>query len=222
MPKHAAPRSARTRRFLTKSAVTAGATAAGIGILAGPASADTHDWSGVAQCESGGNWSINTGNGYSGGLQFSPSTWAAYGGTAYAPAAYQASAAQQIAVAEKVLASQGIGAWPVCGARLTGGSTSVPQAAPAPAPAPAPQAATRATRPEPVQAEPQQQTAAVSQTPPAAKHQPTGSYTIQPGETLSSIATAHQVDGGWQELWAENADTVSNPDLILAGNQLHI
>ena len=93
MPKHAAPRYVRTRRFLTGSAVAAGATAVGLGVMASPANAATHDWSGVAQCESGGNWSINTGNGYYGGLQFSQSTWAGYGGTAYAPRADLASPA---------------------------------------------------------------------------------------------------------------------------------
>ena len=75
-------------------------------------------WSGVAQCESGGNWAINTGNGYYGGLQFSASTWAAYGGTAYAPTASQATREQQIAIAEKVQAAQGWGAWPACTAKL--------------------------------------------------------------------------------------------------------
>ena len=70
-------------------------------------------------CESSGNWSINTGNGYYGGLQFSPSTWAAFGGLAYAPRADLATESQQIAVAEKVLAVQGPGAWPTCGALLT-------------------------------------------------------------------------------------------------------
>jgi hypothetical protein len=77
-----------------------------------------HDWESVAQCESGGNWSINTGNGYYGGLQFSNSTWAAYGGTAYAPRADLAAKSQQIAIAEKVLAGQGKGAWPICGRNL--------------------------------------------------------------------------------------------------------
>jgi len=73
-------------------------------------------WDQIAQCESGGNWAINTGNGYSGGLQFSPSTWAAYGGQ-YAPDAAQASRDQQIAAAEKVLAAQGWGAWPSCSSK---------------------------------------------------------------------------------------------------------
>ncbi|MCW2682907.1 MAG: exported protein of unknown function, partial [Blastococcus sp.] len=89
------------------------------GASAGPVpDATPHDWDAVAECESGGNWSINTGNGYYGGLQFSPSTWAAFGGTAYAPRADLAAKAQQIAVAEKVLAAPGSGAWPTCGASL--------------------------------------------------------------------------------------------------------
>lgn len=70
------------------------------------------DWNAIAQAESGGNWSINTGNGYSGGLQFSPSSWAAAGGTQYAPSAYQASPYQQALTAENLLAMQGPGAWP--------------------------------------------------------------------------------------------------------------
>ena len=77
-----------------------------------------HDWDAVAACESGGNWSINTGNGYYGGLQFNSGTWLAYGGGAYAPRADLASKGEQIAVAEKVLAAQGRGAWPVCGRNL--------------------------------------------------------------------------------------------------------
>jgi len=78
----------------------------------------TDDWAAVARCESGGNWSINTGNGYYGGLQFSQSTWDAFGGGAFAPRADLATQGQQIAIAEKVLAVQGPGAWPVCGRNL--------------------------------------------------------------------------------------------------------
>jgi len=93
--------------------------------LAGHASAATDgEWDRVAGCESGGNWAINTGNGYQGGLQFSPSTWAGHGGTEYAPAAYLATKDEQIAVAERVLAGQGRGAWPVCG---TGLSSATPR-----------------------------------------------------------------------------------------------
>ncbi len=80
-----------------------------------PASSGGVNWAAIAACESGGNWSTNTGNGFYGGLQFSQGTWLAYGGGAYAPTASGASASQQIAVAQRVLAGQGIGAWPVCG-----------------------------------------------------------------------------------------------------------
>lgn len=85
---------------------------------AAPAVAGGSVWDTLAQCESGGNWSINTGNGYHGGLQFSASTWAAYGGTQYAPTADQATREQQIAIAQKTQASQGWGAWPACTARM--------------------------------------------------------------------------------------------------------
>jgi LysM repeat protein len=72
-------------------------------------------WDRLAQCESGGNWGINTGNGYSGGLQFNAGTWRANGGSG---SASSASRAEQIRVAERVRASQGWGAWPACSARL--------------------------------------------------------------------------------------------------------
>ena len=83
-----------------------------------PPPSSAHDWDAVALCESGGNWSINTGNGYYGGLQFSSSTWLSFGGGAYASRADLATKAQQIAVAEQVLAVQGPGAWPTCGRSL--------------------------------------------------------------------------------------------------------
>ncbi len=81
-----------------------------------PASSDGVNWSAIAACESGGDWSTDTGNGFYGGLQFTEQTWLAYGGGQYASSANLASPAQQIAVAQRVLAGQGIGAWPVCGA----------------------------------------------------------------------------------------------------------
>lgn len=75
-------------------------------------------WEALAQCESSGNWSINTGNGYHGGLQFLPSTWTGFGGEKYAPYAYMATKEQQIEIAKKVQAAQGWGAWPACTAKL--------------------------------------------------------------------------------------------------------
>lgn len=75
-------------------------------------------WDRLAQCESNQRWTSNTGNGYRGGLQFSDSTWRAYGGGRYAPAAHQASREEQIAVAEKVRREQGWSAWPGCSRKL--------------------------------------------------------------------------------------------------------
>lgn len=72
-------------------------------------------WDALAQCESSGNWSINTGNGFSGGLQFTPSTWKAFGGTGKA---HNASRAEQIRVAENVLDAQGWKAWPSCSKKI--------------------------------------------------------------------------------------------------------
>lgn len=93
----------------------------GLALGAGHAAAATdEEWDQVAACESGNNWAINTGNGYHGGLQFSPGTWSGNGGGEYAPSAYLATREEQIAVAERVLATQGRGAWPVCGVGLSG------------------------------------------------------------------------------------------------------
>jgi murein DD-endopeptidase MepM/ murein hydrolase activator NlpD len=78
----------------------------------------TQDWDGVAKCESGGDWHINNGNGYFGGLQFDPDTWREFGGEEFADTADEATREQQIIVAERVLKVQGPGAWPSCGAVL--------------------------------------------------------------------------------------------------------
>jgi len=106
---------------VAKVAFTGAVIGGGSVVLASQAAAATDgEWDQVARCESGGNWTINTGNGYQGGLQFSAGTWAAHGGGQFAPAAHLASREQQIAVAERVLAAQGRGAWPSCGHRLSG------------------------------------------------------------------------------------------------------
>jgi hypothetical protein len=118
----------------------------GIALAGHAAAAPDNEWDRVAACESGGNWGINTGNGYHGGLQFSQGTWASHGGGEYASSANQATRDQQIAVAERVLASQGRGAWPVCGRGL---SAATPRnvLADAPAPDPAPSAEPAAFEP---------------------------------------------------------------------------
>lgn len=117
-PKHSAARKrGRLRHRLVGLAIAASATAVTGVSLSPPAQAVATVWDRVAACESGGRWAINTGNGYYGGLQFSASTWRAFGGTRYAPTANRASKATQISIAQRVLVRQGPGAWPVCGRR---------------------------------------------------------------------------------------------------------
>lgn len=114
---------------MTIPAVVAG----GIALAAAAPAHASPDWDRLASCESSGNWQINNGNGFFGGLQFHPTTWAAFGGTAFAPSADLATREQQIEIAEKVLATQGEQAWPDCSNRVVPGWWD---AAPAPPPAP--------------------------------------------------------------------------------------
>jgi resuscitation-promoting factor RpfA len=115
-PKHSARKPQPVRRRLAGVAVAGAATVAG-GMATATSASAASVWDRVAACESGGNWSINTGNGYYGGLQFSDRTWDGFGGERYASSAHRATKAEQITVAKKVLAVQGPGAWPTCGAR---------------------------------------------------------------------------------------------------------
>ncbi|MFI8188690.1 transglycosylase family protein [Streptomyces sp. NPDC085946] len=115
------------------------ACAAVLPLTAAPAAsaASVATWDKVAQCESGGDWSLDTGNGHYGGLQFTASTWRAYGGEEYAPYAHRATKKEQILIGEKVLAGQGERAWPVCGPRAGLGSDHAVPYPPAGTPAPA-------------------------------------------------------------------------------------
>ncbi|OIK07317.1 transglycosylase family protein [Streptomyces monashensis] len=222
-------------RVVALAGVTGAAVAAPL-MAAGNASAATaSEWDAVAQCESGGNWSINTGNGFYGGLQFSASTWAAYGGSAYASTANQATKAQQIAVAEKVLASQGKGAWPVCGTGLSSAAYngSAPSAGSGStgsgSSAGSSSSGSTATR----SADQQAATRSTERTAPKASKTVTtptgkkvkkgdGEYKVVTGDTLSAIAEKHHVAGGWQKLFELNKDIVEDANLIYPGQQLHL
>ncbi|MFD9128971.1 transglycosylase family protein [Kitasatospora sp. NPDC059571] len=225
--------SKRTRRLLA----TTGVVGIGLSIpclTAGTANAaSVATWDKVAQCESSGNWSINTGNGFYGGLQFTSSTWAAYGGHTYAPQANQATKDQQIAIAEKVLADQGPGAWPVCSiqAGLTKGgpAPAINPGGTAAAPAPAaPAASTPAAKP----AAPSTGSTASQDAKPAQsgkswkQHRSwghSGTYTVKAGDWLSSIATANHVQGGWQKLYDLNKSVLTEgPDSIYPGQKLSL
>lgn len=197
--------------------VTAGGAGMALPLIgAGAAHAASLDvWDKVAACESTDNWKINTGNGYYGGLQFSQSTWVAYGGRQYAPRADLASRSEQIAVAEKVLDAQGPGAWPVCSgeAGLTRGAAH---------PAHTTQTAHTAHTTE---AAPRHHARAAKKAVPQAS--PTKvpgkreGYTVVRGDSLSRIARTEHVKGGWPALYTENRKVVGpDPDLILPGQRL--
>jgi LysM repeat protein len=198
---------------------TAAVAGAGVTIpllAAGSAHASSINWDAVAQCESGGNWAINTGNGFYGGLQFTESTWLAYGGGAYAHYANQASRTQQIAIAEKVLAGQGIGAWPVCGPRgyTSGGSYTTTNAngAGSGSGSSSSHKSTKHSYTAPVQK---------SRTVSAPAKSTGHSYTVVSGDTLSEIAAKEGISH-WETLYQENQSVVgSNPNLIFPGQVLH-
>jgi LysM repeat protein len=210
---------------------------AGLLTATSASAASVSTWDAVAQCESGGDWSINTGNGFYGGLQFTSSTWAAYGGTQYAAEANQATKGQQIAVAEKVLASQGPGAWPVCGPKAgltaggapasvstsstrsnSGSSSSASQSSVSSSSSDNSASSTKAATPARVQARVQAPVQAPAK---SSGSTASGSYTVKAGDTLSKIAAAHGAN--WHSLYAANKSTIGgNPNLIFPGQVLHL
>jgi hypothetical protein len=209
--KHRKPNAA--ARTIARVVVAGVAFGAPFALAATPASASP-DWDAIAQCESGGNWSANTGNGYSGGLQFHPNTWRANGGTG---SAHNASREEQIRVAENVLKSQGIGAWPTCGKRAGGGGTAKVKAT-----KPA-KSAKKSTKPATKPATKKQRTntqAAAPAAPVVNRSNPNGNYTVVAGDTLSKIATQHNIQGGWQALHSLNKNYISNPNLIVVGQKI--
>ncbi|MFE2107210.1 transglycosylase family protein [Kitasatospora sp. NPDC059463] len=175
------------------------------------------DWDRVAACESSGNWRINSGNGYFGGLQFDQPTWRENGGLAYAPRADLASREQQIAVADNLAARRGLSPWPVCGTRAARTSERPPvKTRPAEKKAPA-------ERKAPVEKEETTTapgtSAETSAAPPPADG--SGIWTVVPGDTLESIADRFGIPGGWPVLYERNRTLLGeDPDLIQPGQDL--
>jgi murein DD-endopeptidase MepM/ murein hydrolase activator NlpD len=204
------------RRLVSRASVLLTAGSAGLALPlvgAGHAgAAPVSVWDKVAQCESSGNWSTNTGNGFYGGLQFTQATWEAFGGTVYAPRADLATKDQQISIAEKVVNGQGPQAWPICS--VTAGLTR-DGVAPAIHPAGQPAADASATGSAPKA--PSKESPAGSHAKPEAHR----SYTVVTGDCLSEIAEKHHVHGGWHRLYEANRQIVgSDPDLIRPGQRL--
>jgi LysM repeat protein len=168
-----------------------------------PAHAASTVWDKVAKCESGGNWKINTGNGYYGGLQFSSRTWNGFGGGKYASRANHASKGEQIAIARRVLASQGPHAWPVC-SRRAGLTKSNGKANHHATPSSNP-GAQKSTAKKAVKVSTKAKTVRVKR-----------------GDTISKIAHRYSVKGGWRGLWKLNSKTVKNPNRIKVGQILRI
>jgi LysM repeat protein len=180
-------------RVLARLAVV-GAVAAGAPLaLAGTASAAPIEaWEKLAQCESGGNWNINTGNGYYGGIQFNATTWHAFGGSGMP---HQASKAEQIAVAERTLAAQGWNAWPACSRKMgVRGHSAQPGKAAAPA--------------------------AKAAAPAKAAASTGGKYKVKPGDTLSKIAAAHQTSVA--KVFNANRGILKNPNRVAVGALLNL
>jgi resuscitation-promoting factor RpfA len=187
--------------------VTAGSAAA-----AGPSQWDT-----VARCESGGDWSINTGNGYFGGLQFTQPTWSAYGGTAYAARADLAGKPAQIAVAEKVLASQGKGAWPVCGKGLASGGYSGGGSSSSSGSVGSSSGRSQGTGTEGAHHHRWRHRAEAAKV-----RTGDGEYRVVANDSLTVIAERHGVKGGWKKLYELNEDIVASPNTIYPGQRLHL
>lgn len=187
--RHRRPEIRRGAQLVAATGLTLAATAA---VVAPTADATTDvNWDAIAACESGGNWATSTGNGFYGGLQYTLSTWHANGGAGN-PAT--ASREQQIAVAQRVLATQGIGAWPVCGRHAGDGATTVHAVA--------------KTKTAPV-------------TPASNATGAIGVTTVRTGDTLAAIADREGCPGGWQALAAANP-SIGDPNVIYPGQTLHI
>jgi Ni/Co efflux regulator RcnB len=199
-----------TARLTAVGAIGVGTAAATILTPAAAHAADGTQWDRVAQCESGGNWHIDTGNGYYGGLQFSARTWSSYDVDNYASRADLATRSEQIDVANRVLSSQGWGAWPVCSHN---------------AGAPAEHRAHHKTH----------HTHKVSQAHARSAHQQDAAlqsdrnehvrkhYRVKSGDTLSAIARTHKVSGGWNALYKLNREKIGgNPDALRVGMKIRL
>ena len=225
----------------TAAALAIGGVAAATVSMPAANAVDGATWDALAQCESGGNWSINTGNGFYGGLQFTQQSW---NGVGMSGSPANATRAQQIEAGERLLAIQGWGAWPACSAKLglygktgaaptyTEPTTTVaaqsqtqqtytaPAAQAAPA-APAAQAAPAAVE-APAAAPAAPAVEAPAAAPVAAPKAAAGTYTVVPGDSLSLIASKLGVAGGYQAIAAANTDIIYNVDLIFPGQVLNI
>lgn len=210
--RHARP--SQTTKHLKRAAVTGVAVATPLSLPTAALAAPDSSWDALADCESSGDWAINTGNGYYGGLQFGQPTWVDYGGLEYAARADLATREQQIAIAEKTLQGQGWNAWPVCSTKagVRGYGVDLRDVAEQSVPAPAPVSPEPEVAPEPAPAESDSFT-----------------HVVALGDTVSRIAVEHGVCAPdediktcWVDFYEQNRDVIgANPDLVFPGQSLH-
>ncbi|MFI9362005.1 transglycosylase family protein [Kitasatospora sp. NPDC053057] len=214
------PSTARLRRFVPTALCALSVALAAPAAHAAPPGGDSgtdpggrsdggrYDWERVAACESSGNWHINSGNGYYGGLQFDQPTWRENGGLAYAPRPDLASREQQMAVAQHLADRRGLSPWPVCGSRAAGGPSRRPARSQETAPG---REATRNHERDSVLP------------PPTAASGEDGQWTVREDDTLDGLAAALNIPGGWPALYALNRSVVGDdPDLIQPGLVLRL
>jgi nucleoid-associated protein YgaU len=234
LAKHA-PRKRRSIKARFAGIGVAGAATIAAGVATANEAKASSIWDSVAQCETGQNWATNSVPGYSGGLGFANRYWAAFGGTQYSALPYQATREQQIAVAQRILATNGPTAWPVCGPRAgltkaNGGAATTAAAPAAAAAAPSTSRSTTRTAPK-ATTTPKATTAKAAPkaaAKPAAKPANTApavsgnTVTVKAGDTLSELAVKLGVKGGWKALYAANTNLVKNPNLIYVGQVLRL
>ena len=222
--RHRAPRRPGRLGRATLAVVAAGAPVIPAALLAAPAAHADTDWDALAECESSGNWAINTGNGFGGGLQFTDSTWRSFGGSGQPE---DASREEQIQVAERVKAEQGMNAWPTC-SKKTGNTDDSPNSS-VPSAGSSDDDSVRSDSGSASDDEDSDsassagsssddatpETRTVRDTPASGS---AGSYTVKAGDTLSSIAASHGAT--WRTLAQANPDVATDPNLIFPGQTL--
>ncbi|MGN6474301.1 MAG: transglycosylase family protein [Mycobacteriales bacterium] len=200
-----------TERLTAVGVVGVGAAAASVLVPTAANAATDAQWDRVAQCESGGNWHDNTGNGYYGGLQFSARTWSSFDTDHYAPRADLATRPQQIDVANRVLARQGWGAWPVCH-RYAG--------------SPGPTAHERAAARHHHHHRGSSHQATLLAKQEQVDNQSAGDhrhYVVKSGDSLAKIAREYHVKGGWRAIYHRNRAKIGpNPSNLHVGTHLTI
>lgn len=238
------------KKFLGSSAAAA-ALAGGAIVAQAPVANAQSDWDRLAECESGGNWSINTGNGFYGGLQFMKATWDSMGGQQYAEYPHQASKEEQIAVASKLQSAAGWGQWPSCSAQLglsgspSGGSgggseggestqQSQPQEQEQSQEQSQPQEQETQEAPQQQeQSQPQQEE--TQQAPQQQSPAPAGEFTAEPNTDVEVSDETHRIESGdtlgsiadehdldWKDVWGANVDEIEDPNLIFVGDELKL